>query len=331
MKRTLANILRGVISFGLLAYLVYMADISQIYATLKAANYRYFGIALVIFLASVGLFALRWQILLRELRIRPGYSRLLVYYMIGYFLNNFLPTSIGGDLSRAYNVARVSGKRATSFGVVILERIMGFVATLTLAALSLFWAMEYFHTTLIVSLTVGALLLLVLILVYLLNPSLYNFTTRLLSRVKLLEIGEKSNRVLSAIHTLRESKKAIFKAYLLSLLCQVMLIVMNYVLALALGLHRVSLGYLFLVVPVTFVMGMIPSINGLGVRDYGYIELLSRAGLTSAEALSLSFLNTLVPLLMSLLGGILMVFYRNNLPNPAIVKLNTIPNREEKP
>lgn len=321
MKRTLANILRGVISFGLLAYLIYMADISQIYATLKAADYRYFAVALVIFLGTVVLFALRWQILLRESRIEPGYNRLLAFYLIGYFLNNFLPTSIGGDLSRVYNVARVSGKPATSFGIVILERIMGFVATLTLAAGSLYWAMRYFHTTLIVSLTLSSLLLLLFILLYLLNPSLYNFTSRFLSRFKWWGIGKKSQRVLSAIHALRESKKAIFKAYLLSLICQVMLIGMNYLLALALGLYQLSPGYLFLVVPVTFVMGMIPSINGLGVRDYGYLELLSRAGLSSAEALSLSFLNTLVPLLMSLVGGVLMIFYRNNLPDPAIGKL----------
>jgi hypothetical protein len=70
-------------------------------------------------------------------------------------------------------------------------------------------------------------------------------------------------------------------------------------------------------------MGMIPSINGIGVRDYGYKELLSRIGLLPAEALSLSFLNTIIPLLTSLVGGVLLIFYRNNVAHPVINEAET--------
>ena len=317
-KKILMMVLRVVVSFGLLAYLAYAADIGKIYETLISVNLAYFGIGLLIFFSTLFIFTLRWQILLNEANVRPGYSRLLAYYFIGAFLNNFLPTTIGGDVSRAYNVARVSGKRAVSVGTVILERILGFLATLTLASLSMFWAGRYFHTSLIIVLNTTLLAFVAFALINLLNPALFNFTSRILSRITFFGLGERINRVLTSIHAFRQSKSSIFYAYLLSLFCQVLVVFMNYVLAIALGLQGVTLGYLFLVVPVTFVIGMIPSINGIGFRDYGYKELLSRVGLQPAEALSLSLLNTLAPLLISLIGGLLLIFYRNNVGAPAI-------------
>lgn len=318
MKKIFGNVLRGAISFGLLAYLILNADVSRIYSTILGLDLTFFGIALLIFFSTVFLSTLRWQLLLKQSYINLSYPRLLVYYLIGYFLNNFLPTTIGGDVSRAYNVARASGKRAASLGSVILERILGFLATLTLASLSMFWAIRYFHTPLIIILTSGLLAFVVFALVNLLNPALFAFTSKILNKITVFRIGERINKVLFEIHAFRHSKASIFYAFLLSLGSQVLLIWMNYVLVIALGLDKVSLGYLFLVVPVTFVMGMIPSINGIGVRDYGYKELLARVGLVPAEALSLSFLNTIVPLLMSLIGGVLLIFYRNNVSAGAI-------------
>jgi uncharacterized protein (TIRG00374 family) len=318
MKKILANVLRVVISFGLLTYLVLTADVQKIYRTVISADLTYFGIALLIFSSTLCLLTFRWRILLRQNNIDPGYSRLLIYYLIGYFLNNFLPTTIGGDVSRAYNVAKISGKRATSFGTVLLERILGFLATLTLASLSMFWVIGYFHTSLIIFINTTLLLFVVFALFNLLNPALFNFTSKLLQKITILGIGDKVNRVLTSVHAFRHSKSSIFCAYLLSLCGQILLIMMNYVLAIALGLQQVTLGYLFLVVPVTIVIGMIPSINGIGVRDYGYRELLTRIGLLPAEALSLSFLNMIIPLLISLIGGVLLIFYRNNIAHPVI-------------
>jgi len=240
--------LRVVVSFGLLAYLAYSADIGKIYETVISVDLAYFGVGLLIFFSTLFLSAFRWQILLKQSNIKPGYPRLLAYYLIGIFLNNFLPTTIGGDVSRAYNVARVSGKRATSFGTVILERILGFLATLTLASLSLFWATRYFHTSLIIVLNTTLLAFVIFALINLLNPALFNFTSNALSRITFMGLGERINRVLSSIHAFRQSKSSIFYAYLLSLGSQVLLVFMNYVLAIALGLQEVSFGYLFLVV-----------------------------------------------------------------------------------
>lgn len=311
MKKVFLNILRVAISIGLLVYLVLLADINKIIETLKIVNPGLFGLALLAFFICLLILSTRWKTLLDQFDIHPKFGLLLNFYFIGYFFNNFLPTSIGGDVSRAYNVAKVSGKKASSVGAILLERMMGMLATLTLASLSMFWVIRYFHTTKIIYVTITMLIIVIFILINLLHPATFNFTSRVLSKITIFHLGDKINRVLGSIHSYRENKMAIVRAFILSLMSQTTLIFMNYILAKALNLDHVSLGFLFIVIPVTFLLSLLPSINGLGVRDLGYVSLLTRIGVTPAEALSLSFLNTLVPIIHSLYGGLLLIFYRH--------------------
>ncbi len=311
MKKIAVNSLRVIVSFGLLAYLIHLANLQKIFETLRLVDFSYFGLAVLFFLVALLFFTLRWQVLLQQSGLSPGYWHLLVFYLIGYFLNNFLPTTIGGDVSRAFNAAKSHGDKAASFGIVLFERILGVLATLTLGSLSLIWAARYFHSYRLIIITVALLAFVLFTLFNLLNPRLFNFTSSILLRITIFNLGDKLHQVLSTIHAFRNSKQTIFFGYLISVTCQLLLILMNYVLALSLGLHEVTISYLFLVIPVTFVMGLFPSINGLGVRDTGYVLLLPRLGVSPAEALSLSFLNTLIPMLVSTVGGLLMIFYRH--------------------
>ncbi|HQU72503.1 MAG TPA: lysylphosphatidylglycerol synthase transmembrane domain-containing protein [Calditrichia bacterium] len=317
MKKILGNLLRIAISFGILSYLVLTNDISEILAVLKGVEMPLFALALAIFLVALLLFSLRWQVLLTFSGIRLPYHRLVGYYFVGYFLNNFLPTMIGGDIGRAYFVARDSGRQADAVGIILLERILGILATLTLASIATFWAFRQFDSGLILLITIALLALVAFFLLNLLNTRLHHFSLRLLEKLTILGLGERISEILTKIYAFREGKRQVVIAFLLSLGCQLLLIGMNY--ALALSLHiEVSFGYLMFVIPATFVMGLIPSINGIGVRDAGYNTLLGAVGVDSPAAISLSFLNTLVPMLMSLVGGVLLVWLKRKDPGASI-------------
>jgi len=311
MKKTLFYIVRFAVSIGLLGYLIYLADLKRVMATLRHTQGFFFLLAVVFFLLGLFLLTGRWKILLAKSNIYPGFGKLLVFYLIGYFFNNFLPTTIGGDVSRAILVAQLSERRAESVGIVLFERIMGLLATLTLASLSLLWVLPYFHTRRIVYLTFSLLIFVSVILAFLFSNRIFRFIVRVLDKIEFFRLGDRMNRVLSSIHIFRHHKFSVVKAFGLSLCGQISFIFMNLMLAQSLNLHQVSLGFLFLVIPVAFLLGLFPSINGLGVRDTGYVFLLTRIGLDPAQALSLSFLNTLVPMLMSILGGIFFIFYRS--------------------
>ena len=311
MKRIVFSGLRVLISLGLLAYLISLADVNQIVSVLARVNLQLFFLAVAGFFAVVGILTLRWFIFTRTAGLRVGYARLFVLYLIGYFFNNFLPTTIGGDLSRAYYLSRLTGSRSGSVGIILMERLMGLTATLTMASVALFWTQHLFHTTRINYLTGLLLAGVVGVMALLFHPRLFALQSRLTARLTLFDLGLHLQHVMERIHQFRTRQAAIAVTFLLSLLAHLSIALMNLLLARALHLEQVTLRILVLLIPVTFVLGLLPSINGLGVRDSGYVFLLVRVGLDPAEALALSFLNTLVPLMVSFLGGFAMLFYRH--------------------
>ncbi len=316
MKKVLINLVRFLISFGVMGGLVYLIGLDRIIQNLRGVDTGLLGVAILIFLAIVALMAVRWNILLRSQRHSPGYFKLLIFYFIGYFFNNFLPTAIGGDVSRAYYAAKSNGNTPASIGSVLFERILGVISTLTLATLSMFWFISglnpYLCTITVLMLLGGGLAIFTL-----LNPALFNLISSQLAKITVLQLGERINKVLGAIHLYRFTKHTVLYGYLVSLSTQLLLVLMNFALARSLGLLEVTIPQLLLVLPVSFVLGMLPSINGIGVRESGYVLFLARIfqSTTADQAIALSLLNTTVPILISLIGGVLLVFYRHK-PRP---------------
>jgi hypothetical protein len=312
MKKLAANFIRFAISFGVLGGLIYLIGLDRIIANLRSVSPIYLLVAIGIFFTILLLMTMRWQLLLSSQNHSPGYWQLLMFYFIGYFLNNFLPTAIGGDVGRAYYVGKANNNMALSVGSVFFERILGVLATMTLAGASMIWLAgeidpRLLYSTLLIlfaSLTGIAILLI---------PSLYTMTTSIVSKITVWGIGEKINRVLESVHFYRNAKKAVLGGYLLSVGFQLLFVLMNFVLAKSLGLENVTFLQLLLVIPITFAMGMLPSVNGLGVRESGYVLLLSNVfhSATADEAITLSLLNTSIPVIVSLAGGIMLLIYRH--------------------
>jgi hypothetical protein len=52
---------------------------------------------------------------------------------VGDFYNNFLPTAIGGDIMRCYEASKNLGSPYKVFSSIVVERILGLLASLTIA------------------------------------------------------------------------------------------------------------------------------------------------------------------------------------------------------
>ncbi len=310
MKKLVLNFIRVAISIGLLVYLILLADLPQIVYLMK--NLKPVAVLLAFSASIMSLFflSIRWYLLIKSYGMKIKFQKLFIFYLIGLFFNNFLPTSIGGDLSRAYYLSRDSGNQSASIGTVFLERIIGLLATLSLAFVSLFWLANYLETKRIVYVTVLLAFFVAFFLAMIMSRRLYRRLNGLISLITFYDIGDKILKVFDTLHFYRDKKNVLIQAYLSSILAQIMLILMNFFLAQGLGLSVIKLGYLFLVVPITFIIGLLPSINGIGVRDTGYLILLARLGLEPSQILSLSFSVTIIPVIISVIGGIIFMVYR---------------------
>jgi hypothetical protein len=126
-----------------------------------------------------------------------------------------------------------------------------------------------------------------------------------------LGIGEKVSHIYYATLEYRREYLLLLNIALLSLLFQVILIFVYYFLSLSLHVS-LPVGYFFLLVPMVAAAAMIPfSLNGLGIREGVSVLLFSQAGITSAQALTISLVMLFVGLLTGLIGGLIYPFFRS--------------------
>src|SRR5262249_8675079 len=127
------------------AYIVWKIDIGETVRILRDAQLSYFLGAVAIFMLCIPPSAWRWQRLLAARGVRDGLGWLNRAYFVSYAAGQGLPTSVGGDAARIFEgTRRHPGQAEPIAGSVLLERALGGVATLTLAALGFVLAVGHY-------------------------------------------------------------------------------------------------------------------------------------------------------------------------------------------
>ncbi|MHC4912448.1 MAG: lysylphosphatidylglycerol synthase transmembrane domain-containing protein [Planctomycetota bacterium] len=102
--------------------------------TFLKINLGVFAVALGIFAIGQAIVALRWWLLLRSQSIFIKFSASVRLHFLGLFYNNFLPSSVGGDVVRAWYVTRHTDKRFEAALSVFVDRAIGLLSTMIIAA-----------------------------------------------------------------------------------------------------------------------------------------------------------------------------------------------------
>jgi uncharacterized protein (TIRG00374 family) len=313
--RYVKTIIKALISLSLLAYLIYSADPHKIAEAfikiLRTDGIFYLILSLGLAALSMLTLSVRWKILLLVYNIKVKLNKLYSYYLIGLFFNNFLPTSIGGDIVRIMKIVRISDDKTQGTASVIIERIVGMMSTLIMATLALLIIYNQFRNQKLLIVSFVLLSILVLFFMSIISERIFSVLKKILNKITVFEVGDKLIKLFEAIHVFRNSQDVLFKIVALSFLSQTIVVFLNYSLVLALELP-VNLSYLFVVIPVTFLLTMLPSINGIGIREGGYVFLLGKVGVSGAGAISLSFMNLLCFIFLSLIGALLFVFEKRH-------------------
>lgn len=96
-------------------------------------NVWVFSGALSVFVACQMVVGARWWLLLRAQSISIGFWAAVRLYFLGWFYNNFMPGSVGGDLLRAWYVTKHTDKKFEAVLSVFVDRVIGLLSTLTIA------------------------------------------------------------------------------------------------------------------------------------------------------------------------------------------------------
>lgn len=104
---------------------------SELGRELSQANWFWISLAFVSFGMALVAGAFRWQALLRVQGIRLPLGETWVINMIGFFFNQFLPGSTGGDLVKVfYAIRKAPDKKAAAVLSIGMDRVFGLVAIL---------------------------------------------------------------------------------------------------------------------------------------------------------------------------------------------------------
>ncbi|MFC1634844.1 lysylphosphatidylglycerol synthase transmembrane domain-containing protein [Planctomycetota bacterium] len=100
----------------------------------RKMNMGIFVLTLSIFIFCQVVIGFRWWVLLRVQSIYISLWAAVKLYFLGWFYNNFMPSSVGGDLVRAWYVTRHTDKRFEAVLSVFADRAIGLLSTLIIAA-----------------------------------------------------------------------------------------------------------------------------------------------------------------------------------------------------
>ncbi|PIE36101.1 hypothetical protein CSA56_01425 [candidate division KSB3 bacterium] len=303
-------IVKCLVSCLLLGYLLYNADFASIWGALQHTSPLWLVIAFSLHAIGFWLTALRWKMLLAARNAHLSTWYLLRSVLIGIFFNNFLPSTVGGDVFRAYDTSKQVGSMTESMTVVVVERLSG-VFTLGLFALfALLFGFSHFGHIPIIWLAIGGLGIIFILFLAAMNPRVAAFVKNLFEHPELIRIPffkkvqAKLKQIYEALSVYRKNSRVMIEAFFLALLLQVNVVLHYFCISHALHLG-VPVLYFFLIIPVVTVVLMLPLfINGIGGREAAFIVLLGAFQVTKPEAIAFSWVAFGMILVQGVAGGI---------------------------
>lgn len=254
--------------------------------------------------AAAGLFALllpqalRWSVVLQAMGNPRGLRICLPLTMIGLFFSQTLPTSIGGDGMRAWELHRDGLALSSAVSSVLLDRAAGLLGICLLVTGTLPLLLGLVPNPAVAT---GVVLLLAagyggIAIAMLLD--------RLPDRLRRFRVVRGIAALSAQLRAVMLAPRSALTALGASLVYQLGIVAVIF--ALARGLHiPVEPTACLVIVPIANLSSLLPiSISGWGVREGAFVAGFALVGVASADAITVSVLFGLLTMLVGIAGGL---------------------------
>ena len=293
------------VSIILLVVLFSRIDVAQLWQTAKLASIPWLLTAIAIFATSTLLATWRWNLLLKTQHIPIRLRSLLGTFLVSTYFNNFLPSNIGGDVVRIGDTARHTNSKTLATTVVLMDRILGLIALVFVAALGATAIGRLHHAAapiwpvwLWAGFFAGAAATTPAVFA----PVGFGKLLRPLTVFHPEWVGTRITTLTSALGRFGEAPAVLVSAFVGAILVQAALVLFYSSVAYALHLD-VPFWDLAVVVPMSFVVQLLPvSVGGFGVREAFFSYYFHRIGQPIEDAVLLSLVGQALLILFSLSG-----------------------------
>lgn len=294
---------QALVTTVLLVLLFRRLDLGVFWALFGRVPLWFYLLSIAVVLAGQVAYAWRWRLLLTAAGVRIPFASVLRQYFVGIFVNNFLPSTVGGDVAKVYYLGREHGYRTVTASIAI-DRLLGVSLLALLAATALWFSPVSAPRLTAAQLACSGIAVVAMTLLIATGMG----TGGLPARVA--RLGDRAVRIAARLQRLRLDMAAPLGRP--AIIVQAEVVVIGYALAVTVVYLRFMalqdatvppFMAMFAVVTATTVLSNVPvSLNGLGLREQLHASLLAPLGISPEIAVAISLLLYAHLLIASLIG-----------------------------
>lgn len=285
------------VSVALIALLVFNVDWKEVFGYLKEITaleiLSYYAVLIMGMLIST----YKWKMLAEFKSISFSFFDFFKLYLAGTFINNFMPSFVGGDTFKAFQIGKKDKKYKEAFSTVIADRITGLLGAMILSLI--FFVLNFS------SLAENKILTFINVSVF---GALALFLGILFVRKKLFWkkissfVPGKALEFLKVLNGFAE-KGILAKSMIWSILFAFAgLASSNYILFSALGQEINVLDYLSVIFLISIVSSIPISVNNIGIKEWAYVVFFGFFGINPSVVVAVAVLSRVLQMMLSFLA-----------------------------
>jgi uncharacterized protein (TIRG00374 family) len=299
-------VLRLAAAILLLAAALWYAGPAHVWNAARGADWQWIAAALALVAIDRAIMAHRWLTLIRATleTATPPVGAIVRAFFLSSYLGTFLP-GVGGDAVRTYSLSRLAVPVAAAFASVFVDRFLGILSTLLLAATGVYLARDVLQDRAVL-LGLGAMAGICAVAAALVFSSrLELLSVEIARRLRWQRLIRLTEGAVTGLRQYARHHGALTFVLGESVLVQVLRVLQAWCLGRALGIALPVAAY-FALMPILLLVLLLPiSINGIGTGQVAFVALFSRVGVGSADAFTLSVLYLALGAAGNLPGGVL--------------------------
>ncbi|MBX2848215.1 MAG: flippase-like domain-containing protein [Acidiferrobacterales bacterium] len=320
MRTSSFKIIQILVTCALLSLVFYQVGLfseekrASLIDTLKGANFTLLVLSILVGVLINLSSSLKWYMLTRARNLAVGFWRIFSFYLIGQFCNLFLPTSVGGDAVRSYQLGKYCNNQTDALASVFVERYTGVLVLLLVAGIAVLTRLSVFN----VSFVIASLILFAVVLGFiawmLIDERLYQWFRRSITQrfASSEALFKKADGLLASISAYRNNYSAMAWAFINSLVFYFIAVINVYVTALVFETNIEFIDMLIATPIIMLIMNIPISVGNWGLMESAYVGIFSLMGYSLELGLLVAVLMRLKSMMDGAMGGVLYPIFVTN-------------------
>jgi len=318
IKRHLLNSLKIIFAVLVIYYMVSTGKL-DIHQILQIAHKQVMIVKVILtILATYALVTVRWYYLLRWQGIPVTFRDVTRINCIGLFFNSFMPGAVGGDLVKAFYIARENQEyRTKAIITIIIDRIIGFETMMLVALCALLLNYNTISNSPQLKALGSAIAIYIAISIMaaaaVFSKKAKQFYIMIGIKDILYKLPFKDNiiTIYDPFHTYADQKKRLLKAMAITVPMDILTIYAFFLIGREMGETLVSLPSYFTAIPAGMVILSLPiSPAGIGVGQGAFYNLFKWFGADSG-AIGATIITVFQLLMIAVNLSFVVVYLRN--------------------